>query len=52
MKSGPLRGIRGVCHILSSRMINHNAVLKNDSVPLEVLEDIVEDYISETLASS
>lgn len=29
----------------------HHAVLSNGSVPLNILEDIVEDYIAETLAS-
>lgn len=30
----------------------HNAVLKNGAVPLNILENIIDDYIAETLANS
>ncbi len=30
----------------------HNVVLKNGAVPLDILEEIVESYINETLAKS
>lgn len=30
----------------------HNAVLKNGAVPLDILEEIINDYISETLENS
>ncbi len=30
----------------------HNVVLKNEAVPLDILDEIVESYINETLADS
>ncbi len=30
----------------------HNVVLKNEAVPLDILDEIVESYIDETLADS
>jgi len=30
----------------------HNVVLKNGAVPLDILDEIIEDYINVTLANS